>query len=159
MWIAAIIVTVFIALRKRIKRKESSKTLLILLLAFAFQARAQNNAANITGTLYNIERSGKVYIFLVDEKSFKTPQSGIDTLILNTGYETLNFMFVNVQKGVYGIRCFQDINGNEILDKRIFGPAEPWGFSWKRKKKYPFGFSDIAFEVNSNKKIEIYLEK
>ncbi|MCF8358737.1 MAG: DUF2141 domain-containing protein [Prolixibacteraceae bacterium] len=140
------------------KRKESSKALLILLLAFVFQARAQNNAANITGTLYNIERSGKVYIFLVDEKSFKTPQSGIDTLILNAGYETLNFTFVNVQKGVYGIRCFQDINGNEKLDKGTFGPVEPWGLSWKKKKKFPFKFCDIAFETDSNKQIEIFLK-
>ncbi|MBN1926663.1 MAG: DUF2141 domain-containing protein [Prolixibacteraceae bacterium] len=138
------------------KRKESCKVLLLLLLASVFQVGAQNNTSSITGTLYNIERSGKVYIFLVDEKNFSIPQSGIDTLILDASSNTMNFSFANVQKGIYGIRCFQDTNGNKILDKGIFGPAEPWGFSWKRKKKYPFGFSDIAFEVYSNLNIEIF---
>jgi uncharacterized protein (DUF2141 family) len=48
--------------------------------------------------------------------------------------------------------CFLDKNGNSKLDSGLFGPAKPWGMSFKNDK--PFGmpsFSEICFEVHADK--------
>jgi uncharacterized protein (DUF2141 family) len=97
-------------------------------------------------------------VFLIDETTFKTPQTGVDTLILKPIASIVNFTFNSCQKGTYGIRCFQDLNNNGILDKGMFGPAEPYGFSWKFSKKFPFDFSDISFLAKSNSFITIKME-
>jgi len=40
----------------------------------------------------------------------------------------------NVESGEYAIAVFQDLNGNETLDKNFLGiPKEPYGFSGKWK--------------------------
>ena len=61
----------------------------------------------------------------------------------------VSFKFEGIQKGTYGIRCFQDENGNGKLGKGMFGPKEPWGMSWQGDKpaKWP-KFKHIAFNVN-----------
>ena len=72
----------------------------------------------------------------------------------------VRFSFQNVEKGTYGIRCFQDLNGDGKLNKGMFGPSEPWGMSWKEEKvlRWP-GFDKISFEVNSDiKNLRIVLE-
>lgn len=36
----------------------------------------------------------------------------------------------NLAPGIYGVAVFQDLNGNEKLDRNLFGaPTEPFGFS------------------------------
>lgn len=61
------------------------------------------------------------------------------------------FKFDDVSKGFYGIRCFQDLNSNKILDKGFLGPSEPWGMTWQRKKPAAWPvFKDIAFMVDSD---------
>jgi uncharacterized protein (DUF2141 family) len=62
------------------------------------------------------------------------------------------FAFYNVPSGRYGIRCFQDVNGNEELDSGLFGmPKEPWGFYRpKRPRLRGPKFKEVAFEVNAN---------
>lgn len=38
--------------------------------------------------------------------------------------------FTDLKAGPYGIVVFQDLNGNEILDRNMLGaPNEPFGFS------------------------------
>lgn len=61
------------------------------------------------------------------------------------------FTFTNVPAGTYGIRVFQDVNGNKDLDAGLFGPTEPWGMH--RSKRPAFRgptFEEIAFDVHED---------
>jgi uncharacterized protein (DUF2141 family) len=116
---------------------------------------AQFENFTIEGTI-SFEEPGDIYIFLVTEQGFKTPLTGLQKVILKIGPDEiqkrkLSFEFKDVRRGTYGIRCFQDVNGNGKLDKGLFGPKEPWGMSWQRQRpsKWPI-FGHIAFEVTSD---------
>ena len=93
------------------------------------------------------------------------PFKGLRELVIKIGPDEVQkkkvpFKFEGLQQGTYGVRCFQDVNGNGKLDKGLFGPSEPWGMSWQREKlsRWP-KFEHIAFEVRSNiKNIQIALE-
>ena len=115
--------------------------------------------------LYAISRSGTVYIYLVDEEHSGIPLSGVLATVDPGRTETedgyVSFSFSNLQQGIYGIRCFQDINGNGKLDRGLFGPTEPWGFSWNRQPPSgPPAFSDYCHQVTGVlKNIEIQLSR
>jgi uncharacterized protein (DUF2141 family) len=48
--------------------------------------------------------------------------------------EEMTVEISNIGSGEYAIAIFQDLNGNEILDKNFLGiPKEPYGFSGKWK--------------------------
>lgn len=103
-----------------------------------------------------VTKKGDLYIYLVDERTFQIPLTGIKKMTLKTGENKLKstgipFKFNDVSKGFYGIRCFQDLNSNKILDKGFLGPSEPWGMTWQRKKPAAWPvFKDIAFMVDSD---------
>lgn len=122
-------------------------------------------------TIYKIEGEilfsgeGKIYIYLVNEKVFKIPLTGLKTIILeptkkDIAKKKMAFKFSNIKDGIYGIRCFQDQNGDGKLNRGMFGPSEPWGMSWKDEKvtRWP-RFDKIAFRVTSDiKHLKIKLE-
>ena len=161
MWIALSIFALYVWLfkrkRKTIKQQVPKVTLVILLIVAAIGiCKAQNREVIILGEIHTTaQNKGKIIIFLVDETSFKTPQTGIDTVVVEATGKIVYFEFKTRKKGVYGIRCYHDINNNGRLDKGIFGPVEPYGFSWKSRKKFPFDFPDISFTANSNKYVII----
>jgi len=116
---------------------------------------ADNQIFNISGKVHFIYKK-PIYLFLVDEVTSKKPFIGIDSLMITpnsqditNGYIT--YKFNNVKKGEYGIRCFQDMNENKKLDKGLFGPSEPWGFSWNEYKasNWP-SFKNFCFTVTSD---------
>lgn len=128
---------------------------LIFSLCFAVPVSAQSEMYSIEGELL-FNQSGDIYISLVDEEVFGTPMTGIQQYIIRIGPDEMEkkrvaYKFENVAPGVYGIRCFQDVNGNGILDKGMFGPKEPWGMSWKGEKpaRWPT-FNHISFEVTED---------
>ena len=134
---------------------------LILVTATAF---AQSSNFTIGGEILTND-IGNIYIYLVDEVSSKTPLTGIKVIVIknkgnNRNSQNVSFQFENVEEGIYGIRCYQDVNGNEKLDKGLFGPKEPWWLSWQEEKHSIFPkFKDIAFKVDSNiKDIQITLD-
>ena len=54
-----------------------------------------------------------------------------------------NGSFVDVPAGVYGLAVFHDRNGNQILDRNLFGiPTEPYDFS----RNY-IGFKAPSFDA------------
>lgn len=69
--------------------------------------------------------------------------------------------FSNLPAGKYTIRCFQDLNGNEELDKNFMGiPTEPYGFA--NNPKIRFGMPSVkeqTIEVKGRKKLVIQFVK
>ena len=109
---------------------------------------------------------GDVYIYLADEETAKTPMTGNKVIIIkddgtNRDFRKVPFQFENVEEGVYAIRCYQDVNGNEKLDRGLFGPKEPWWLSYQGERPLRIPkFKHIAFKVDSNiRDIQINLEK
>jgi uncharacterized protein (DUF2141 family) len=135
-----------------------------VMLSFTFSVFAQSNEFTLEGEII-FEKKGDIYVYLVTEEIFKKPFTGIQNTVIKIGKDEFEkkkvaFKFKEIPPGTYGIRCFQDVNGNGKLDKGLFGPKEPWGMSWQGNKpdKWP-KFAYIAFEVKSNMtNIKIELE-
>lgn len=73
-----------------------------------------------------------------------TPQSGNTSLV-----------FTGIDNGTYGIALFQDLNGNERLDRNLFGrPTEPFGFSTNPRigMRAP-GFGEFAFRHDGQNQV------
>lgn len=161
MWIALSIIGFFVWFFKRkTNKKHIPKIIVVFLLIVAVIGicNAQNSNYKIHGKILLPENKGQLYIYLVDKTRFEIPFCGIDTIINHVEKPEYLFTFENVAKGKYGIRCYQDLNDNQKMDTRFFKPTEPWGFSWQNKKKFPFDFEDISFQVNKDSYVEILLE-
>jgi uncharacterized protein (DUF2141 family) len=99
-------------------------------------------------------RRGPIYIQLVSKEAFESNKGSQFASIIEVGPGDVKkgktcFSFMNVPEGTYGIKCFQDLNGNKTPDKGIFGPKEPWGTY--RPSRPAFGapeFKEIAFKVD-----------
>ncbi len=125
------------------------------MMIFSNSIFAQSNVFTIEGEVF-FKETGDIRITLVNEDIFKVPLAGVKKLVIKIDQNQIkkkkvSFKFEGIQPGIYGIRCFLDVNGNAKLDKGIFGPKEPWGMSWQKGKpaKWP-KFEHIAFEVNKN---------
>jgi uncharacterized protein (DUF2141 family) len=145
--------------------KRIATVCLFFIMGFATHVFAQSETFSIEGELL-FNNSGDIFISLVNEELFGTPMTGVQQYIIRIGPDEMDkkrvaYKFENVAPGVYGIRCFQDVNGNGILDKGMFGPKEPWGMSWQGDKpaKWP-KFNHICFEVTADiKNLNIDLEE
>jgi uncharacterized protein (DUF2141 family) len=129
--------------------------LAVILLLIPFTIQGQTDRYAVAGRIA-FQNRGVIYVFLVTEEDFKTPLTGTQVLQLEIGSDEIKenevtFRFEKVEAGIYGIRCFQDVNGNGELDGGLRGPAEPWGMSWQseKPKKWP-RFPHIAFEVKQD---------
>ena len=128
---------------------------LLFIMGLASPVSAQSETFSIEGKLL-FNNSGDIFVSLVTEDLFGTPLTGIRKFIIKINQDDIkknmvSFKFESIAPGEYGIRCFQDVNGNGILDKGMFGPKEPWGMSWQDDK--PAGwpkFKHICFEVTAN---------
>ena len=119
----------------------------------------QTNSFSLKGDITVPKNRGNIYIYLLDKGHFDQPNTGLDTIIINTGKVILNYEFPNLPGGVYAIRCFQDVNMNGKLDRGIFGPTEPWAMSWMGEKSFPPRFEDISFQLRGDKRIDLVLSK
>jgi len=166
MWIILSIIGLYYWLIKRRKRSRkqgvsiNNIVLFVVFVVTAVAAQAQNKKVSILGEIVTTPRNnGQILVFLVDQAAFDKPLSGIDTLVLKPTEEITLFKFEPIDAGVYGIRCFQDVNSNGKLDRKMFFPDEPYGFSWQKGKKFPIRFADISFTANSNCFVSIKLEQ
>ncbi len=164
MWFVVGIIWAWVLTKRRSRKKHKRQDIKVMLMVclttiVSIDGNAQTCGVKISGEIYTtLQKQGRIIVFLVDESTFKTPFTGIDTLILDDVDKIIHFEFEKREKGEYGIRCFHDVNGNGILDKRLFAPAEPYGLSWRGKRKFPFNFKDISFEVKRDTYITIKME-
>lgn len=109
-------------------------------LASAQTLRVQTQVAQLGGELR--------YGLFNSERSFEDqmPYVGVAMPVVEA---VQTAVFVDVPPGVYGLAVFHDRNGNQVLDRNLFGiPTEPYGFS--RNPNIGFkapGFDAFAFTV------------
>lgn len=127
--------------------------ILIFLTGKAIKSYSQENFT-LKGNC-EITRAGNLYIFLVDEQTSKKAMTGVQELIIKIDScpktKLIEFSFRDIPKGEYGIRSFLDTNENGKLDFKLFSTKEPWGMSWKNKRKSGIpSFDDYYFTVDSD---------
>lgn len=76
-----------------------------------------------------------------------------------TGTGTATIIFPDLPEGAYAISCFHDVNGNNELDKNMFGiPTEPYGFSMGARPKFRAPtWAECKFWFNGNA-VQVKLE-
>jgi uncharacterized protein (DUF2141 family) len=133
------------------------KNLLLGLILLPVLLFDQKPTYEVTGVL-KFKGKGELFICIVTEEEFSGVgecSKGIQYVPtradIDKGY--IVFRFKELKKGVYGIRAFQDKNGNGELDMGMFGPKEPWGMSWNGTKRgIKPKFQEMSFELKADKK-------
>ena len=129
--------------------------LLFGVIGFLF---SEENTYSVKGEI-KVDKEGTLLLFLFDEETMKVPFTGNKEIVIEVGQKEVEqgkveFEFKDVQPGIYGIRCFIDLNNNKKMDKNFFGmPKEPWGLSWQGEKPafaFPPKFEQLAFNVDSD---------
>jgi len=128
----------------------------ILLLGLSqISGLAQERRFQVKGEI-NFTRKGAIMISLLTKEEFKSNKGSRFQSIIEVSPEDLkkgktSFSFTNVPEGTYGISCYQDLNGNKILDKGDFGPVEPWGMYRASRPAFRGPkFEEIAFKVDKD---------
>jgi len=143
------------------------KIIIVFILALGLlqiPGLAQEGGFNVKGEI-SFTKKGAIMISLLTKEEFESNKGSRFRTIIEVGPEDLkkgktSFSFTNVPEGTYGIRCFQDLNGNKILDRGAFGPVEPWGtYRPSRPAFRAPTFEEFAFKVDKDiTDIEIELQ-
>jgi uncharacterized protein (DUF2141 family) len=116
---------------------------------------AQERRFNVEGEI-SFPKKGAIMISLLTKEEFESNKDPQFKSMIEVGPEDLekgktSFSFTNIPEGTYGIKCFQDLNGNITLDSGIFGPVEPWGtYRSSRPAFRAPTFEEIAFKVDKD---------
>ena len=123
---------------------------MIVCITLANAQQDSDTAFSIKGKIV-YENKGDMHILLVKESEFdldsvphyiKFPAGALQSK------KEVAFSFENISAGEYGIKVFQDKNGNGKLDFGFFGPKEPWGLSTNARPKLRAPkFKDISFKL------------
>jgi uncharacterized protein (DUF2141 family) len=119
-------------------------------------------AADLTVIVEDIKTSeGAVRVGLFNNATTfpKAPVIGqaIDAKVAKANAASVTFK--NIAPGTYAVSAYQDLNGNQKLDKNFVGkPVEPYGFSRNARGMFgPPAFDDARIEID-NKNISITIE-
>lgn len=102
----------------------------------------------------------KVFIALYQDKdAFLESEELLRELDVNNRGESGSISF-SLKAGMYAVAIFQDVNGNGILDKNMFGmPSEPYGFTnYEGVQLTPPTWNKTSFYLDSNREIVIDLK-
>ena len=108
----------------------------------------------MVGGEISFTKTGDLFIQLANEEEFNNDRTPPFALILRVGPEEMkkgkvSFQFGGVPGGTYGVRCFQDVNENQRLDRGVFGPSEPWGVYRPTRPAFRGPkFEEISFPVD-----------
>ncbi len=115
----------------------------------------QDNGFIVSGEI-SFPKTGDIYLQLLTENQYNGITDDFLYKIIKLTDEDLerkkvNFQFDSVPKGYYGIRCYQDINGDGKLNSGLFGPTEPWG-TYKPSRPLFRGptFDEVKFYVDKD---------
>lgn len=142
--------------------------LLVMLISLGAVSQAQENKYDISGNVYLPENykpssKAKIHLFLLTEKTFQKPYTGIKEIKLTVtkgNGKKVPFVFQDINEGVYALRCYLDENNNDELDTFLMIPKEPWSLSWKEgQRKVPPRFKNVSFEVKKDLTKNMYLNE
>lgn len=119
-------------------------------------ASASPKPAKVVVTVTGIKAmSGTIEIALYDEAGYASGKSVTDASIPVTG-PTATWSIPAVKPGVYGVKLYQDANGDGKLSTNPFGsPIEPYAFSNNAHGSFgPPAFAAAAFTVSGGETLQ-----
>ena len=123
---------------------------------------AQQNTLTINITGINSIK-GNVYVYLyTSEEGFPIEVSKANSYKkAKVNSNNVTVFFKNLKPGTYAVSVYQDIDANGKINQNFLGiPKEPVGVSNNAKGFMgPPKYEDAKFDLNSNKTIEIKLNK
>ncbi|MFY0650666.1 MAG: DUF2141 domain-containing protein [Cyclobacteriaceae bacterium] len=136
------------------------KTIIMMLAAIlvtGYTMAGEPKGHKLTVVIKNFENTdGQAMVsYFQSEDKFLKDGKGARTTINDKN--EIKVVFENVQPGTLAVSVVHDENGNNELDKGVFGiPTEDYGFSNDAKGSFgPPSFEQCQFELNSDKTIEI----
>ena len=140
-----------------------SKLLASILFTCAAIAATSSSAADLTVRLVGLEEGegqARAALFAsLDAYESGQRLAGVSAEVVG---DSVVLVFSDVAPGTYGVSAFQDMNGNEEIDKNFLGiPKERFGFSNDARASFgPPDFDAISFEVgNESLQMEINLRR
>lgn len=104
-----------------------------------------------------INRTGTLYVGLVNNAASFDGDSYRKTQVQVPATGTFQVTFDQLPAGQYAVKVFQDLNGNQKMDRSGQMPTEPFGFSNVTMLMGPPSFEEKAFDLNGPKTIVIRL--
>jgi uncharacterized protein (DUF2141 family) len=134
----------------------------ILGFCFLFGLFAQNNSNHVTLSVRveNIKaQNGKTIRIGIDKKNEFMKNDEPFKYALVRAYKNYVEYEFKLPKGEYAVSVYHDLNGNEELDKNLFGaPKEPYGFSQNYVPRFRAPrFDEVKIPLANDKKINIKL--
>ena len=107
------------------------------------------NALDVVVNITNIENaSGEMKIAAYDSKASMKAYQSVLTHSGKVEDNTYSVTFSDLPPGEYGFMVYQDLNGDDKLDRGAMGiPSEPWGFSNNPRLMGPPQFEMLAVNV------------
>ena len=128
--------------------------------AVSTSGKPEPAACTLTMVFANLtQRSGKIYIGLANDQASFSGSSYRKTRIEVPATGEVSFRFEGLPPGQYAVRVYQDLNENQLLDRRGPLPVEPFGFSTVSMLNGLPSFTQCAFDLTQNKQITIQLNQ
>lgn len=135
----------------------SLSLLALLAMSTTPPANRPHQAVSLTVQVSGLKPSkGHLMVALYDSEASFLEKTLQEKRVKVGGSESMSVTF-QVPAGTYAVAVYQDVSGNEALDKGLFGvPVEPYGFS----NNPPFGrpsFEKSKFSLRVDKTILVRL--
>jgi uncharacterized protein (DUF2141 family) len=136
-----------------------SLSILFILIIVNCKLYAQNFQLKVVIKNLDVKAGGKLFVALYDQSTFPIDGKQLKGIIIPVDESNVSALFTKISAGKYAIAVYQDVNGNNKLDKNFVGyPTEPFAFSRNYKVKFSAPkFKDVAIEVNKDGVTEIIL--
>ncbi len=129
----------------------------ISLLSFVFPNGEEDMKLELNFSGLDEDKNSQVMIAVYTEPNNFLGDKPFKTFKAATNGKTNFSHEINLPKGKYGIAFFQDLNGDEKLNKNFVGiPSEPYAFSNNAPATFgPPKWSDAVFEFGMERSMNI----
>ncbi len=128
--------------------------------AVSTSIKSEPAACTLTMIFANLtQRTGKMYIGIANDQASFSGRNYRKTRIEVPATGELKVQFEALPPGHYAVRVFQDLNENQLLDRRSSLPVEPFGFSTVTMLNGLPSFDQCAFDLTQNQQITIQLNQ
>lgn len=126
------------------------KTLSLIIVNFCLSTFSFGQSGTLEVNIQKINSlEGKIYVGIFTENSFLMQPVKSSETELNE--DVAMAVFNDLKHGTYAISAYQDVNGNQTLDRDQYGrPTEPWVISGVSSSMMPI-WSESKFEFNKEK--------
>ena len=135
-------------------------TLFLLMVFIVIPASAEETGLTLRITIKGVDlQQGNIRVALFEKKENFLTEKMLQGKVVKAKRGSVDVTFNNLDAKVYSVALFQDLNGNEILDKNFLGyPREPYGFSKNVYRLFgPATFNQASFKLDKDKHLEIKL--